>query len=133
MELVIDTNIIVAAIMKNSLTRNLVLSDSFTLWSPQRSKFEVLKYSDEYLKRSGLTQPEFDIVVGLVFSAVNIIPLRKYSVFEKQATLFCPDPFDLSFFAVALFKRCPIWSNEHKLKAQKIIPVYNTVEVLALL
>lgn len=133
MELVIDTNILVAAIMKNSLTRNLVLSDSFTLWCPQRSRFEVLKYYDEYLRRSGLNPPEFDMVVDLVFSAVNIIPFRKYSLFEKQASLFCPDPFDWPFFAVALYKQCPIWSNERRLKGQKVIPVYNTADVLSLI
>ncbi len=53
------------------------------------------------------------------------------SLLEKAESI-SPDVNDREYFALALFLHCSIWSNDKKLKYQKIIPIYATHELIQL-
>ena len=54
---------------------------------------------------------------------------RKIQIFPEED---CPDEKDITYFALALYLRCPLWSNEKRLKEQKEVIVYATHELMKL-
>jgi predicted nucleic acid-binding protein len=70
-------------------------------------------------------------MIALLFDRVRIMqPERQYGA---QARLFSPDPDDVAYFALALQLRCPLWSNDKRLKEQNEVHVLTTTELAALL
>ena len=51
MKIVIDTNIILSALIKNSTTRTLVFSNSFDLYYPKMSFYEIQKHKETAIKK----------------------------------------------------------------------------------
>jgi predicted nucleic acid-binding protein len=58
--------------------------------------------------------------------------LEELSEFVQEAENITPDPDDMVYFALALRMKCPIWSNDKKLKEQEKVKVYNTHELVNL-
>ena len=72
---------------------------------------------------------DFLLIKTDIFSLINYVPFGEYRPYREQAFFVSPDFDDQAFFAVALCKRYPIWSNEVRLKRQQIVPVFNTFEI----
>lgn len=133
MELIADTNIIAAALLRKGLTRNLLFNSQLTLYSPDRLSVELFKHEEEFLTKSGLTYREFTEASSLVLSRVTTLPFETYSAYAKEAQKITPHHKDWPFFAVALQKKCGIWTSEKKLKEQDRVKVYSTTELLKIL
>ena len=56
MKIVIDTNMIIAALVKDSKAREVIMSNKFGFVSPDFVLEEVNKYKDEICKKSGLSR-----------------------------------------------------------------------------
>jgi predicted nucleic acid-binding protein len=63
---------------------------------------------------------------------IKIIPEEEFLIFRDKAEQLCPDEKDITYFALALYLKCPIWSNERKLKEQNEIKIYATHELIRL-
>jgi len=133
MQLVVDTNIVVSAVLRASLTRALLLRPDLNLLSPEMLKEEFEKHRNELIEKSGLSKEQFDKATELVFMNIRILPRQVYAGFELEAKEIAPDKDDYPFFAAALSIGCPIWTNEKRLKKQEKIIVYNTEEIYRLL
>lgn len=130
MELVVDTNIITAAILRAGVTRNLAFHNEILLYSPDCLYAELSKHEDEFREKSGLDRLSFRQASSLVLAHVNVLPLEAYNHHAQHAKEIAPDHDDWPFFSVALQKNCPLWSNEKRLKNQKEVKVYSTQELL---
>ncbi len=130
MELVADTNIVAAAILRPGLTRNLMFNPELALYSPERLVAELDKHEKEFLEKSGLSTDQYRQAVALVLAQVSILPAEMYSHHALEAKEIAPDKSDWPFFAVALHKKCGIWSNEKRLKLQDKARVISTEELL---
>lgn len=64
--------------------------------------------------------------VLIIESNILIIPKDETRVYLEKAQQISPDPDDVMYFATALKFQCGIWSNDKKLKIQKLVPVYST-------
>jgi predicted nucleic acid-binding protein len=56
MELVLDTNIIISALIKKGITRKLLLNKNYIFYTPEYTKNEISKYTSLILKKSNLTK-----------------------------------------------------------------------------
>ncbi|MFH1306852.1 MAG: PIN domain-containing protein [Candidatus Micrarchaeota archaeon] len=130
MELVADTNVVVSAVLKAGLTRNLLFNSSLDLCSPDFLSQELEKHKAEFVKKSGLEEDDYLEAVDLVLSNILQISFSDYRKFEAKAKEFSPDFDDWPFFAVALCQNCSIWSDDKLLKKQKEIKIYITKEIL---
>ena len=65
-------------------------------------------------------------------SNIEIVPLKDYKEYISKAQKISPDPDDVPYFAVALKRKCSLWSNDKKLKKQGAVKVYNSQEIMAL-
>ncbi|MFH1106327.1 MAG: PIN domain-containing protein [Candidatus Micrarchaeota archaeon] len=128
-----DTNVIVAAILRRGLTRNLIFSAGLQLISPDFAYQEIKNHEEEYLKKSGLEHKAFERSVEIVLSRITPIPEEEYGGQQATAKEFSPDLADWPFFALSLVKKCPLWSNDRVLKKQNRVQVISTPELLEML
>ena len=129
MRLVIDTNIILAALLKPSTTQKLIFSEKLTLLSPEYALEEIYEHIEELEKRSGKNKRELELAIQLIFSEIEIITCENYSVFKEKALNEIKDKDDWPFLALAFLKKCPIWSNDKALKQQSLVKVFSTAEI----
>ena len=133
MDLAVDTNVVVAAILKQGITRNLVFNSSLSLYSPERLSIELANHEKEFLEKTGLSAEVFREVFALVVSQIQIMPLKEYIAYADVAKKVSPDQDDWPFLAVALSKKCVLWSNDKLLCNQKMVRVYSTQDLLDVL
>lgn len=133
MELVADTNIIVAALLRKGLTRSLLFRQDVKFIAPAYVEEELNEHRRVFIKKSGLPWREYAGSVRVILSNLLIIEKSGYLGHERRARKISPDPKDWPFIAVALSKGCPLWSNDKRLKLQKEVIVYNTKELFELL
>ena len=130
MDLVVDANVIFAALIKeDSFAYTLLFSDAFHIFTPEYIFTELEKHKDELLEKTERTTEEFFRLVETLKRRINIIPLEELVPYVEEAEKLTPDPDDMAYFALALKLNCAIWSNDKKLKVQDKIKVYNTHEL----
>jgi predicted nucleic acid-binding protein len=130
MNLVLDANILFAALIKNNLTRQLLVSENIQLFAPEFIFNEVQKYLKVILKKSKKSIEELERLMFELSQIIVFIPtndLHPYLTYAKQIS---PDPDDALYLALALTLQCPIWSNDKRLKEQKEVIVYSTEDLL---
>jgi len=131
MKLVIDANIIISALISFAgKTADLLFSDKFELITPEFLLEEIEKHKPEILHKSGLSEVEFDLALSIITSKITFIHSSEFEFFVPKAKLTSPDPNDAEYFALALKYKCPIWSNDKKIKNQDLVEVISTTELL---
>jgi predicted nucleic acid-binding protein len=131
-KLVIDANILLAALIKKATTRDLLLKEELQLYAPDVLIEEFFDNTYLIAKKTNTRQEELAELLQelLTLSHVTVIPKKGFISFVKKAKSICPDKDDVPYFAIALYLRCPIWSNDKRLKEQTEIKIYTTKEVL---
>lgn len=127
--IVVDANIIFAALIKDNVTRFLLFREDLNIYAPEFLFVEIEKYSADICKKSGKTREELKIVLDLLMRTISIIPQEDIESQISYALKISPDPKDVSYIALALKLKCPLWSNDNELKKQKIVKIYSTEEI----
>jgi predicted nucleic acid-binding protein len=131
MKLVLDSNIIFSALIKKSITRDIILSDFFELYAPEYIFNEITKHKELLLKKSKLGRGDFEALLLLLQKHINLVTKDKYN--EKMVTaediLRNIDITDSPFLALALALSCSIWSNDGHFKQQDKVVVYTTKDM----
>ena len=126
MKLVLDSNIIFSALIKKSITREIILSDLFELYAPEYIFNEITKHKE--LRKSKLDGGDFEALLLLLQIHIHLVTKDKY--YEKMAVaediLSNIDITDSPFLALALALDCPIWSNDEHFTQQDKVEVYTT-------
>ncbi|MBS3119731.1 hypothetical protein J4475_02815 [Candidatus Woesearchaeota archaeon] len=128
MDLVIDSNILFAALLKESGTSDILFKH--TLYAPEFI-FEEFKKYKEYLKgKTKRTEEDFDGLFDLFERNVILIPKEEIESFIEKAEKISPDAKDIPYLALALKLKCGLWSNDGDLKEkQNVIKVYSTEDL----
>ena len=71
MKFVIDTNRIIAALIKDSSCRAIILNNKYNFISPDFTSTEVNKYKDLILKKSGLSEKSFNVVMNMLLEKID--------------------------------------------------------------
>lgn len=131
MDLVIDSNILFAALLKESGTSDILFKHK--LYAPEFIFEEFRKY-EGYLKgKTKRTEEKFSELFDLFERNVILIPKEEIGLFIEKAEKISPDQKDVPYLALALKLRCGLWSNDKDLKEkQNIIRVYSTEELVKL-
>ena len=134
MEIVIDANILFAALIANKTTRKLILKSELIIYSPQFIIEEFLNHLNELENKTGLNKEILKELVNefIIKANIVIVPKSDFESFIQKAKEISPDTDDIMYFALALKFKCPIWSNDKKLKDQNKIKIYSTEDLLKL-
>jgi len=129
MIIVIDANILFSALIKNSITAELIFNENLKIYAPEFIVEEFLKYEQEILKKIHRAKEEFITIMHQLKKIISVLPQEEYSAQMKEAKSISPDENDAMYFALALKLNCGIWSNDKRLKEQKKVRVYSTSEI----
>ncbi len=133
MRLVIDTNILIAALIKNSFTRQFILFSDLQLISPEITTAEINKYRSLILEKSGLSEKEFKTLFSTLLGRLTLFQEGKYlhCISEAMQLIGKYDPGDVPFLALALsIKNDGIWSDDNHFQQQKKVRIWKTKELI---
>jgi len=136
MELVVDTNVLVAGFLRAAVTRELLLDERLTLWAPEYllTEAERILLSPRLRRRLGSLSPhEVRGVLTQLTARIRILPISVFRGTMPEAKALVADQEDTPFIALALHLQLPLWSNDAPLRTQHAVRIYTTDDVFSLL
>ncbi|HLD41431.1 MAG TPA: putative toxin-antitoxin system toxin component, PIN family [archaeon] len=136
MKVIIDTNIIISALIKDSITRKIIVESGWEFYYPEVSLHELRENKTEILEKSGLEETEYLKLASKILSYMNLLSDEQIAVNLNQAKkeLGKIDPDDIPFLAAALsIPDSFIWSHDSDLEKQKLVKVIKTKDILEFL
>ena len=133
MILVVDANVLFSALIKNSLTAELIFEEDLKLFTCEFIIEEFFKHESEILKKTHRTREEFVTIMHQLKEIIIVVPKEEYSKFISEAEKFSPDENDTLYFALALKLKSAVWSNDKMLRKQDKVKVYQTSEIMRLI
>jgi predicted nucleic acid-binding protein len=134
MELVVDSNIIISALIRDSLTRKIILDSTHRFYAPEFLRTEIEKYEDLIKEKSNLKESEVETLLNIVLGEIKILPIESYEdkLDKAEDLIGNEDIKDVPFLAVALHKVYEIWSDDQDLHQQQKIEAKTTEEIIEL-
>ena len=131
MRIVVDTNRIIAALIKDSKNREILFDLNFEFFCPDYALEEISNHREEIIRKSKITDKEFEILLSLILERIKIVPKEEYSTYLEEASKLIDDIDDVPFIALCLaIKADGIWSEDvHFLKQDKI-KIFNTKDLM---
>jgi predicted nucleic acid-binding protein len=136
MRLVVDTNILVSATIKNSRARALLIHPGFQFYAPEYALHEIEEHFLEIRIKTGLGDEDCRRIIDALLSAITVVPRSEFDEHLPIArqTMNEIDEDDTSFIALALsFKNEGIWSDDKDFQKQHAVRIWRTKDLLALL
>src|SRR3989338_10250138 len=100
MDLVIDANILFAALIKESITSDILFKHR--LYAPEFIFEEFKEYKEELKQKTQRTDEDFSQLLDLFERKVILIPKEEIDPFIKRAEKISPDQKDVLYIALAL-------------------------------
>ena len=134
MRLVIDTNRVIAALIKDSFSRKIILHIDAELITIPLLKEEVMKYKEMILAKSGLNETSFDLILQKLYEKMAVLNEEIIKKYRKEAgeVMDRIDPDDTQFIAAALATHSDIWSDDLHFQKQTKIKVWKTKDLVSL-
>jgi len=132
LRIVLNTNPLIAALMKDSTSRNIIKLAPFEFLFPKDALSEIEKYLPYISKKNGLNVDVNRIVLDTILTDVRLIDLKDYEdkLDIARSALAKIDTKDAVFVALCLSKDClGIWSNDKHLKKQTLVKVFTSEDM----
>src|SRR3989344_7541276 len=130
MKIIIDVNVILSALIKDSMERKILIYSGLDFYFPKSSLDKINKYRDYVLKKSKLSLKEYDLLLTTLLGYVNLLDddeiLKKWN--EARKIFGHIDPEDMIFIAAALSIGAAILSDDNDFDRQDEIRVFKTKE-----
>ncbi len=133
MKIIIDTNIFFSALIRDGITRKMLLNFEGRFLFPGYMLEELHIHDEEIFQKAGMERKDFDELKNFLLEKLEMVPERWLKPQRKRAWEIVKDidPDDVEFFACALvYPGSVIWSDDKALKNQDIIQIVNTEEML---
>lgn len=130
--MIIDTNIIISALIKDSITRKIIIESGLNLFYPELSLLEIKKHEDYIIKKSNYSKNEFNQILNKLLEYIKLIPTEiiQINLKESKEIMKDIDINDSIFIAAALSLNCDIWSDDSDFDKQTKIKVIKTKDLL---
>ena len=133
MRLVIDTSVLISSLIKDSVTREILLLPFMKFYLPEYALEEIDVHKTKISRLSGLSLDEIDIILNLLLENISIIPSQTIQPYLKKAERIIGgiDPSDIPFVALALsIDNDGIWSSDKHFERIGQIKVLKTSDLL---
>ncbi|TLZ74668.1 MAG: PIN domain-containing protein [Methanobacteriota archaeon] len=133
MKLVVDANILIAALLRDSTTRRLLVAGGHDLHAPEYLFDEIETHRDELSKRSGQTTEALEEARSILRAHVTEHEESVYgNELEKANSLLAGrDAKDVPYVALALALTADgIWSEDRGLVSLGGLAVYRTSDLV---
>jgi predicted nucleic acid-binding protein len=131
-EVVVDTNVIISALLKDGSARKLLLLAPFRFYTVPYARREIEKHRDGLVKRAGIDDETFQYLMDKIFERIEVVSPEIINPYRERAieAMKNIDPDDAPFIALALYLECPIISEDKHLKRQTIVKTFTMREIL---
>lgn len=131
MDLVIDANILFAALIRKGATSDILFK--YKLYAPEFIFEEFKKYKDYIKAKTSRSEEDFNELFDIFERNIILIPEEEFEKYLDKAAKISPDEKDVPYLGLAMKLNCAIWSNDKLLKEkQNTIKIYNTQEIMNL-
>ena len=135
MKLVVNSNRIIAALIKDSASRMIINHLNAELISIDFSDKEIEKYKPTILNKAQINEYEFQIILEKIKEKLVILEdkiiLTKME--EAKGIMDKIDPDDTPFIAAALATESDIWSDDEHFQKQNKIKIWKTKDLVGLM
>lgn len=111
MDIAVDTNVLMAALIRDSKARSMLCSDNLSLFAPEKILAETLAHREEILGKSGISEADFSALMAFLMSRVIVVPEGEYAHAFTEASALVAHAEDTPFMALALHMKIPLWST----------------------
>ena len=136
MRLVIDTNRVMAGLLKDSVSRRIILHDSFSFFAPDYIGTELLKHRPYLMKKAKITVQEFDDIMDTLLEQVILVPFEDFEPeYGNAMQVMEPvDENDAPFLAVGLALGIGrIWTEDRHFLKQEFLKVCTTGDLIRMI
>src|SRR3989338_1175024 len=136
MRLVIDTNRLLAALIRSGTTREIIHSNKFEFFKSEGALEEVLKHRALVKEKSGLSDEELETLYSSILLDLELVEKKDIEPFMHEAEELMKDidPTDSIFIACALaIKADGIFSEDVHFDKQNRIKIFKTEDIIKLL
>jgi predicted nucleic acid-binding protein len=133
LKLVIDANIILSALIRDSITRKILIGSAIEFYAPDYLMEEVEKYISLVSKKNSLSEHENKKVLDILSSYITVVGIEFYkeNINEALEIMSNIDIKDTPYVALALsFDNDGIWSEDKGFLKQNKIKVWKTYEIM---
>lgn len=131
MKIVIDSNRVFAALLKENTTRKILFCTEINFYAPDCITIELGKYKQEILKKLDLNEEEYEILLSLIFENITIVPIEEYSEFVRILEKMISDPKDIPYLALAISLQANgIWTHDPHFKEQTEVKIFTNIDLL---
>lgn len=135
MKLIVDANILIAALLKNAITRELLIRENIDFFAPEHLLHELkhLLKNPKIRKRFKINNADLNELTSAILSRIKFVPEKLFLNFIKHSISLVTHPEDAPYIGLSLALKSPLWSNDYALKEQSAVKVYTTSELIKLL
>ncbi len=135
MRLAVDANILVAALLKDGATRQILLEDDLEFFAPEHllAEIKTVLRSATVRKRIPLSNEDLFDLANAIVSRVTFVPEKLFLSFIKPSLSLVTHAEDAPYIALSMAFKIPLWSNDSALKKQRNVAIYTTPELIKLL
>lgn len=133
MKIVVDANVVIAALAKQSITKEVLLYPFIDYYTPDFLLDELEEHKEEIISKMHTDKPGYQKALGTLTSKLKIVNRNAYVQYLSQAYEIIGklDKDDEPYIAVALsIKADGIWSYDPDFKHQKAVKLFSTGELL---
>ena len=135
MKLIVNTNRIIAALIKDSVSRKLIFNSSLELLLIPSSETEIKKWLPMVLEKARITKEEFFMIYTKLKEKMTLLPdeLVQLYMTEAKKIMDAVDSADTPFIAAALATESDIWSDDQHFEKQNTIKIWKTKDLIQFL
>jgi len=132
MKIVLDSNILISALMFDSAKRAIIALSGFEFYYPEESLAELEKYKLEIISRIGINETDYKALRDKILSKVKLIDRDELNPFIHEASDIMDkiDPKDTIFIACALACGGFIWSDDKHFSKQNRIKILKQKDII---
>ncbi len=132
MRLVVDTNRIIAALVKDGVSRKIISHFDGELITIGFSMEELGIHKKEILKKAKISERDLEMIIDKLFSKMTVLDDKVIDRYmgKAQEIMGGIDSADAPFIAAALATKAPIWSDDKHFQKQDKIKVLTTKELI---
>ena len=132
MKFVIDPNVLISALISDSVTRELILEMEEEFYSPDFLESEIEKHKDLIQEKSDLSSTELDSLLTILIENIFVAAEETYEnkINIADEAIGDTDKKDVPFLALALEKDAAIWSDDRHFEDQDKVEVWKTEDMV---
>ncbi len=133
LRLVIDANIILSALIKDSTTRKILIGSAIEFYAPDYLIEEVEKYISLVSRKNSLSEQDNKKILDILCQYITIVGIEFYEEYINEALEIMADIDikDTPYVALALsFGNDGIWSEDKGFFKQDKIKVWRTQDII---